>query len=176
LSDIHILTGPPGSGKSTIVDLLANTCSTIPEPARRVLAQQRRIGGQGTGEQNPALFVDLMLEQSLHDLAQVPALSGPVISDRGLPDLLAYAAYWNLGTSRIERALEAADRAVRVFWFPAWQAIYAPDAERTLDFDGARAFGNLTRRAYESLGYELIEVPCVDAEARAAFIRNAINA
>ena len=175
MSAFHILTGPPGSGKSTVLQLLSEASDTVEEPARRVLAQQRRLEGQGTGDRNPALFVQLMLEEAIRDHDSALSLPGPVIFDRGLADLLAYGAYWQLDTGSIDRAIAARARARNVFWFPAWQAIYASDAERTLDFTGAEAFGVLTRRAYEGLGYTLIDMPLTDAATRAAFIRDIIG-
>ena len=67
-------------------------------------------------------------------------------------------------------------RPQTVFWFPAWQAIYTQDEERTLDFGGSAAFGVLVREAYESLGFSLVEMPLAPIEDRAAFIRQRIGA
>ncbi|MFT5775267.1 AAA family ATPase [Hyphomonas sp.] len=87
----------------------------------------------------------------------------------------SYAAYWQLDKGSIDRAITARGRADKVFWFPAWQAIYASDAERTLDFTGAESFSALTRRAYERLGVTLIDMPRTDAATRAALIRDIIG-
>ena len=176
MSDIHILTGPPGSGKSSVLAHMAANFRTVAEPARTVLAAQRAAGGRGTGDQDPALFVSLMLQQALDDQQSLRGVAGPVLCDRGLPDLLAYAAYWSLPDGAIRDAIAAMPRPQTVFWFPPWQAIYAQDAERTLDFGGSAAFGALVREAYESLGFSLVEVPLAPVEGRAAFIRQHIGA
>jgi hypothetical protein len=106
MPSFHILAGPPGSAKTSVLPHLAGTCHTVAEPAQQVLAQQRRIDGQGTGDRDPALFVALMLDQAVcnHDAAL--SAPGPVVVDRGLADLLAYAAYWQLDTSPIDRAIQ----------------------------------------------------------------------
>ena len=176
MPDIHILTGPPGSGKSSVLTHLASDFQTVSEPARRVLADQRATGGRGTGDQDPALFVSLMLQQAIDDQQSLRGVSGPAICDRGLPDLLAYTAYWQLPDGAIRAAIAAMPRPQTVFWFPPWQAIYTQDAERTLDFGGSAAFGALVRGAYESLGFSLVDVPLAPVEGRAAFIRQRIGA
>ncbi len=176
MPDIHIFTGPPGSGKSSVLTHLAPDFQTVSEPARRVLADQRVTGGRGTGDQDPALFVSLMLQQALDDQQSLRGVSRPIICDRALPDLLAYAAYWNLPDGAIRAAIAAMPPPQAVFWFPPWQAIYTQDDERTLDFGGSAAFGALVREAYESLGFSLVEVPLAPVEERAAFIRQRIGA
>lgn len=50
----YILTGPPGTGKSTILQHLANLQFTVvEEPARSILSEQRSIGGEGVYDKNP---------------------------------------------------------------------------------------------------------------------------
>ncbi|MEH6489708.1 AAA family ATPase [Hyphomonas oceanitis] len=175
MPDIHIFTGPPGSGKSSVLTHLAPDFQTVSEPARRVLADQRATGGRGTGDRDPALFVSLMLRQAIDDQQSLRGVSGPVICDRGLPDLLAYTAYWQLPDGAIREAIAAMPPPEAVFWFPPWQAIYTEDAERTLAFGGSAAFGALVREAYESLGFSLVDVPLAPVEGRAAFIRQRIG-
>jgi len=176
MPDIHILTGPPGSGKSGVLEQFAPHSRIVAEPARTVLAAQRASGGRGTGDQDPALFVALMLEQALRDQQALRGASGPVICDRSLPDLLAYTAYWQLPDGAIRTAIAAMPSPQTVFWFPSWRAIYTQDEERTLDFDGSAAFGALVRAAYESLGLALVEMPLAPVTDRAAFIRQRIGA
>jgi predicted ATPase len=176
MADIHILTGPPGSGKSSVLASLAHHYATVVEPARTVLTVQRQTGGRGTGDQDPALFVSLMLQQCLRDQEVFAGVTGAVVCDRGLPDLLAYAAYWQLPDAAIREAIACMPSPQTVFWFPPWRAIYTQDEERTLDFGGSAAFGALVQKAYESLGLTLVEVPLAPLSDRAAFIKQRIRA
>ncbi|WP_373005624.1 AAA family ATPase [Hyphomonas sp.] len=88
MPDFHILTGPPGSGKTTVLQLLAGTGHTVAEPARQVQAAQRRVDEQGTGDRDPALFVALMLDQAVRDHDAALSAPGPVVFDRGLANLM----------------------------------------------------------------------------------------
>lgn len=167
----YILEGPPGAGKSTVLDLLADQMPVIAEPARRVLLQQRAIGGRGTGEQDPALFIRLMRDTILDDYTFA---TGPTVFDRGLPGLLAFCEYYGISSSDIRRHIKHLRYNRTVFWFPPWQDIYKTDAERQLDFEGAAQFGHLVRQSYLQSGYVLVPVPKTTPEQRAAFILNQI--
>lgn len=168
-----ILTGPPGSGKTTVLDVFEAEMPTVAEPARRVLAEQRRTGGTATGDQNPSAFVAQMLDLAKSDYSRA---AGRTVFDRGLPDLLAFTAYYKLPDGPVRAAIAANRYRSPVFFFPPWEEIYETDEERTLGFDGAAAFGELTRAGYLSSGYDLISVPKGPPETRARFILDRMSA
>lgn len=168
-----VLTGPPGSGKTSLLKALGSRVKTVAEPARRVLTEQRSRGGTATGDQDPAAFVAHMLELAVRDYR---AASSITVFDRGLPDLLGFTAYYQLGDHSVLDAIAAHRYRSPVFFLPGWEDIYENDEERTLDFSSAVAFGELIRQGYEKSGYELIDVPIGPLEARAAFILDRIEA
>ena len=104
------------------------------------------------------------------DHAAAAARGETVLFDRGLPDLLAFADWYDLPGAEIERACRRFRYTPHVFWLPAWKDIYASDAERTLDFAGASAFGDRLQTAYARAGYTLIDVPLGTVTERAAFV------
>lgn len=162
-----VLTGPPSAGKTSILEALPKAVGTIPEAARRVLAEERRTGGCATGEQNPALFVERMLSLGVADY---DGAEGTTVFDRGLPDLLGFCAHYELPKTAIVEALKDRRYRRQVFFCPPWKEIYRKDDERTLDFAGAAAFGELVRNAYSDCGYDLIQVPRQSIEDRVQFI------
>ena len=167
-----ILTGPPGSGKTTLIEALATHIKTVPEVARRVLAMERTSGGTATGEQDPQAFVARMLDMAVADYTSA---RGPTVFDRGVPDLLAYCAHYKVSDLIVRAAIDAHRCRPTVFALPAWQEIYKSDAERTLGFDGATAFGDLTRAAYRRSGYVLVDVPKASIDARLDFMLSALQ-
>lgn len=168
----YVLAGPPGAGKTTLLEQISDEIETVPEYARRVLAQERRTGGRATGDQDQALFVARMLDLALSDYQ---GAAGPTLFDRGLPDLLAFCAHYGLPDDPARAAVQAHRYQQTVFFLPAWEEIYTTDDERLLDLAGAEAFGELIRAAYERSGYDLIEVPKAAPRDRAAFVLDRIS-
>ena len=163
-----ILTGAPGSGKTTLLEALAADFATVPEFARRVLAQQRLSVGLAPSVQVSASFVQAMLAMAVADYRNA---SGLTIFDRGLPDLLAYCVHYNLPDTEIRQAIAAHPYRPCVLHLLPWEDIYETDADRRLNFPGAAAFGRLIQQAYLDSGYRLIEVPKGCVTERADFVR-----
>jgi len=171
-NSFHILAGPPGAGKTTLLDALPEHVTTVPEYARRVLAVERETGGRATGDQDPALFVERMLEMAIADHT---AARGVTVFDRGLPDLLAFCAHYGIADRQVRDAVAAHRYQPTVFFLAAWPEIYSTDDERILDFSGAKAFGDLIRTAYLHSDYNLIDVPRLPRGERAAFVLDRIS-
>jgi predicted ATPase len=166
-----LLTGAFGSGKSTLLEhLQSRGIRGVAEPARPILAQQRSIQGNGLPEKDPRLFVELMFSRMLDTYQRSDALAGPIVFDRGIPDILGYAALFGFDFPPGQNAAHLYRYNPQVFIAPAWEQIYCTDDERTLPFCLARRFGNDVRAIYERFGYTLIDLPCVSVEERADFI------
>lgn len=172
VDSLIILTGPFGSGKSTLLQHLRTLgFQGIEEPARPILAEQRRIKGTGLPDKDPRLFVDLMLSRMIGDYHRTETVSKPVFFDRGVPDMLAYAAVFGFDYPQGRNAASVYRYHRRVFFAPAWEKIYTTDEERTISYLGTRAFEDELRQVYQQYEYELIDLPCVPVEARAEFIQ-----
>jgi len=170
-----VLTGAPGSGKSSVLAALAaDGVATVAEPARQVLAQQRASGGDGVPDRDPGRFVALMLARAVaaYDAA---AETAPVVFDRGVPDLFAYADWYGLETAAIAEAAARCRYDAPVFVAPDWPAIYRTDEERTMTFEEACRFGESLRLAYRRCGYDLVDLPLADVATRSHFIQSRIG-
>ena len=176
MSNLSIITGPPGSGKTTLLnELRERGLNCVEEPARTVLRQQRLIGGKGTSDQDPNLFVHLMLAHAMEDFERLKSENAPVVFDRGIPDLIGYATYYNLDRGPFERASRHFRYNCCVFFAPPWRDIYVQDDERTISFERAREFGALIGEGYKLAGYELIDLPFNTPRKRANFVENKIS-
>lgn len=176
MTGLFILTGAPGSGKSTILDALDGDIRVMGEPAREVLAEQRAIDGDGVHDRDRSLFVALLLQRSIDKYEAAQHEERPVMFDRGVPDCITYATVMDVDpTPSLEAA--AAHRYHRdVLILEPWDAIYDTDDERTMSFEQTHPFHAALVDAYTRTGYSLVVVPTGSVEDRVAVVRGFIEA
>jgi len=171
VTGLFILTGAPGSGKSTTLDALGGDIHVVGEPAREVLAEQRAIDGVGTYDRDRSLFVALLLQRSIDTYVAARREGRPVAFDRGVPDCITYASLMDIDPAPSLRAAERYRYHGEVLILEPWEAIYDTDDERTMSFEQTRPFHDALVDAYARTGYTLVVVPTGPVEARAAFVR-----
>lgn len=161
-----VLTGAPGTGKTTVLSRLQAHCTTVAEPARQVIAAHRASTGEDTLDHRPRLFLDRLLAKSIESYHSVFA-NEMAVFDRGIPDLLAYAAGYGVDDGAVRQAAALHRYEPLVFVAPPWEAIYTTDAMRRATFGQVKLFDARLRSAYKEHGYEMLELPMSRAEDRA---------
>ncbi|QLE02226.1 ATP-binding protein [Galbibacter sp. BG1] len=171
-----VITGGPGTGKTSVIDFLKNEgYQCLLEISRQVTLEARADGIEQLFLTDPLLFSKKLLEGRMQQHRQSEALTGTVFFDRGVPDVLAYMDY--SGDSYPEYFEEACQkhRYDRVFLLPPWEDIYTSDNERYENFAQAREIHKFLEQAYLRAGYDLQEVPTGTVEERAHFILKNIH-
>ncbi|KWK70712.1 AAA family ATPase [Burkholderia ubonensis] len=173
-----VVTGGPGSGKSTLIDALERAgFARSQEAGRGVIRDQVAVDGPALPWRDRSAFAELMLgwEMRSHHLAR--QARGPVFFDRGVPDVIGYLRLSGLA---VPAHAEAAARRFRyhrrVFIAPPWPDIYTQDAERRQDFAEAVRTCDAMVECYASYGYRLIELPRASVKARVHFVLDALDA
>src|SRR5215469_13220227 len=86
-----VVTGGPGSGKSTLAaELKERGVHTMPEAGRAIIQEQVATRGSALPWADRKAFAGLMLDWDLRCYRAALNMSGPVIFDRGLPDVIGY--------------------------------------------------------------------------------------
>ena len=179
MSEPHrfVLTGGPGSGKSTLVAALAEAgMRTFEEAGRAILRLQDAIGGPAHAGRDPAAYAEAMLQWDMRSFAEAARNDGPTVFDRGVPDTIGYLRLIGRPVPpHMERAARLFRYAEPVFVAPPWRDIYVQDAERTHGWDLAVATHNEVRAVYVELGYAIAELPLADVGTRVRFILDHCN-
>ncbi|PKB14014.1 putative ATPase [Novosphingobium kunmingense] len=164
-----VLTGAPGAGKTTLLDAAAAAgLATSPEVARRIL---QRPGGMALREQDPLAFAEAMAEAHAREYERYAGRPGPVLFDRGFPDVVGFLDVSGLS---VPRSVDRICRDLRydgpILRAPAWADIYVQDAERIQDWQGAVASDEAVTAAWRRYGYRVTPLPLMPVEQRLAFV------
>jgi predicted ATPase len=170
--EVIVITGGPGTGKSTIIDkLVERGYSCYPEISREVTLEAKKQGIDQLFLTEPLLFSQMLLDGRLKQYQNaIQEENFPVFIDRGVPDVLAYMDF--IGDEYPEH-FDAHCHETRyhsVFVLPPWEEIYVSDEARYENFEQAKIIYEHLKLTYKKYGYELIEVPCGTVEERIDFI------
>jgi predicted ATPase len=170
-SNLFILTGAPGSGKTAILARLKDGLWCVDEPAREVLAEQRANGGSGTWDRDPSLFVYLLLQRSIEKYQMALRSGQKAVFDRGIPDCVVYALRAGTDPKPSLTAVDVYRYNPRVLFLEPWSDIYTTDEGRVMSFDETLWFSEALRDGHMRSGYTPVDVPRGSVDDRAAFVR-----
>ena len=165
----YVITGGPGSGKTTTVNLLQKRgYTTTIEHARHYIDTQR-ITGRTVEEirKNQIEFQKGILDMQIEQEASLPP-GEIVFLDRALPDALAYYRFLEIPENeKLDNALkEASYKKIFILDFLPLVNDYA----RSEDEVAQKQIHLLLTEVYKSLPFPVIHVPVLPPEERVDFI------
>jgi len=169
---LFVITGGPGSGKTTLIEALeaAGFMRTV-EAGRGIIQDQVAAGGHALPWRDPLAFAELMLSWEMRSYRMAQQQPGPVFFDRGVPDVIGYLRLVGVPVpAHMEKAAEVFRYHRRVFIAPPWREIFQQDAERRQDFGEAERTYERMAETYAAFGYELVTIPCAPVEVRLRFV------
>ena len=134
--NFYILTGGPGSGKSTVLKLLSDMgYLTVEETGRNIIQKQIKSLGDAVPWNNVTRYARLMFLHAITDFEELVHVQKICFFDRGILDILGYCRLINIPiTTSLKKAAHEYRYNPKVFLFPPWEEIYTNDTERKQDF------------------------------------------
>ncbi len=172
---VYVISGGPGFGKTTIINLLAGKGFTVcSETARELLSSNQNQESSDTIK----LPIDFERKVALERMSFLQSVSQDIMafSDRGIPDQIAYSWVKGKEPSPFIEEIACTNRyASFVFVTPPWKEIFIQDEIRKENFDEAVKIHWQIVKAYLKYDYKIIELPLVNPEMRVKFILNFLD-
>jgi predicted ATPase len=164
----HVITGASSSGKTTIIDQLAdNGFQTFQEVGRQFFEKELAKGRTIDEIREDRAVLTRQVYELWLELNRGLQPSEPIFLDRGLPDALAFYRFAGMDPNDI---LPDCFQFRYASVFMLNRLPYQQDGVRGGDDASAAYFESWMLRDYSSLGYEVIRVPVLSPEERLSFI------
>lgn len=178
------ITGGPGTGKTALINLLETSgFYCFHEIVRAMTLNAKKEQEVKSFKTNPLAFVndpelfnDQLLSGRLVHFKKAAELKEKIVFfDRGLPDILAYMDYFNQSYGKKYLDICRTYKYDIVFLLPPWKEIYVQDNERMESFEEAIEIHKALSETYESLNYDIKEVPFGTINERFKFVLDHIS-
>ncbi|WP_378187373.1 AAA family ATPase [Aquimarina sp. W85] len=152
----YIITGAPGTGKTTLINLLKDTVPCMDEVARKVIIKEQKSNQKGMPWADITRFAKLVYTQTHQELLD----TNTQICDRSLLDLTAYLTVANkVIPSYLLHFPYKQIYHTPVFFAPTWFDIYCQDPQRLQKFEYCLRLEKSLLEHYTKKGFEIIMLP-----------------
>ncbi len=172
-----VISGGPGSGKTTIINALTKQGFHCEEEfSRHIIEEGIRLGNGVVPWDKLDLFTEKVFEGRIKQFYKGDQFDETVFYDRSIIDSIAYMEHDQEMIP--ERYIQMAKKLryhSQVFITPYWDDIYTTDNQRKEPSEKARSLEKSIINCYEKYHYDIILVPKTSVEERIEFILKTIH-
>lgn len=166
-----IVSGGPGSGKSSLLDAIAQQgFMAFPEVPRLLIEEQSQLDDGILPWQQLGPFAELCFVKMLQQRQLAQAHEVMSFVDRAIGDICAYLS---LGELAIPETIQVQARQgyqpIVLFCKPTVQT-YVQDEVRPYPFEQALVIHDELLRQYQTLGFHVVDIPFMAIEERVEFV------
>lgn len=171
-----VLIGGPGTGKTTVLNKLKEKgFFCFDEVSREVTLKAQKQGIEQLFLTEPLLFSKMLLEGREEQFLKADKSQENIIFfDRGIPDVHAYMNYFKTEYPNLFLEKSNQYKYDLIFHFSPWKEIHTTDNERYETFEESCLIDTFLTKAYQDLGYKIINVPFGSVLERTNFIINSL--
>ena len=166
----HIISGAPGTGKTTLINALQNSGYCVfEEVSRKIIHSQQQIRGNKTPWGDVHGFTKLVYKQTIKEL-NTP-IKQHAFADRSLADSIPYLLlkkqpvpdyFLNFDYHKFYQKT--------VYFCPLWEEIFIQDCQRLQSFEESKELEYLLLNTYKKLGFSILHIPKTKVLERLNFI------
>ncbi len=165
----YIISGPPGSGKSTLINALEKKgIECLNEVSRDIIIAEQNSGSDGMPWQNMERFAKLVFEETKLRLQNEPS---SIFCDRSLIDNIAYLEHAN---KRVEDHFKNFNfnkyYHKTIFFAPPWKEIYVQDEQRPQLFEEQIQLSEQLIETYKKYGFKLLYLSLSSVSTRVNYV------
>ncbi len=168
----HVITGAASSGKTTLIDTLANRGFKTAHEAAREYIDQELVAGRTIEEIIGSLDTEVRIEEMQLRIEHELNATDVVFLDRALPDSITFRRLHGFDPSEI----------LKKCFHHRYASIFILD-RLPFQLNGARVEADTytvlldewLARDYAALGYEVVRVPALSPEERIAFVLERVS-
>lgn len=173
-----VITGGPGTGKTSVIKLLKKKYQIAPESARLVLTRNKIFKGKNAVQAKGLAFQEAIWDLEVKHYASALSVRGDqyLFFDRGFFDGFAYAHLGKVKKIDDQKAMAHHIIYDHVFILdPLPKKYYENDSARAETYEQALAIHKLIIQTYKLYGYKPIRVPFNTVEKRTQYILNTLK-
>lgn len=171
-----VISGCSSGGKSTLLNELSKKgYLAVPEVGRLIVKDQLKKGGNILPWQNPKLFCELLIEESVAAYQKAKETTSDdkqlIFFDRSFLEGISYYQTLKINDShKYDYLIQDLRFYPKIFMAPPWKEIFHQDDERQHSYEDAINEYERLLEFYPKYGYQIIELPKVTVNERLTFI------